>query len=219
MSTSFYVGALELTTGAVLVCAVMTLWRRQVRTIVAMLRLQGVALAFVAGVLAWHERDLGLAITALLVLAVKGALVPWLLRRVIRRDPRSREIAPLMNVPASLVSAAVLIVVAYVVTTRLTALAPSAATRLVPIGVATVLVGYFMLVTRRRPVSQIVGLLLVDNGIALVTFLLTAGVPLIVELGSALDVLLVVVVLQVLVVNSSARHGSLDLDELRELHD
>ncbi len=84
---------------------------------------------------------------------------------------------------------------------KLTALAPSVATRLVPIGVATVLVGYFMLVTRRRAVSQIVGLLLVDNGIALVTFLLTAGVPLIVELGSALDVLLVVVVLQVLVVN------------------
>ncbi|HEY5105044.1 MAG TPA: hypothetical protein VII65_08390, partial [Acidimicrobiales bacterium] len=95
MTSSFYVGALELTTGAVLVCAVMTLWRRQVRAIVTMLRFQGVALALVAGVLAWHERDLGLAITAVLVLGVKGALVPWLLRRVIRLDPRSRETAPL----------------------------------------------------------------------------------------------------------------------------
>ena len=182
MSTSFYVGALELTTGAVLVCAVMTLWRRQVRTIVTMLRFQGVALAAVAGVLAWHEHDLGLAITAALVLGVKGALVPWLLRRVIRLDPRSRETAPLINVPASLVSAAFLIVVSYVVCSKLTALAPSAASRLV-------------------------------------TFLLTAGVPLIVELGATLDVLLVVVVLQVLVVNAGARHGSFDLDEMRELHD
>ena len=219
MSTSFYVGALELTTGAVLVCAVMTLWRRQVRTIVTMLRFQGVSLAAVAGVLAWHEHDVGLAITAALVLGVKGALVPWLLRRVIRLDPKSRETAPLINVPASLVSAAFLIVVSYVVCSKLTALAPSPASRLVPIGVATVLVGYFMLVTRRRSVSQIVGLLLVDNGIALVTFLLTAGVPLIVELGATLDVLLVVVVLQVLVVNAGARHGSFDLDEMRELHD
>ncbi|HEY5266970.1 MAG TPA: hypothetical protein VIJ40_09170 [Acidimicrobiales bacterium] len=219
MSTSFYVGALELTTGAVLVCAVMTLWRRQVRAIVTMLRFQGIALAFVAGVLAWHERDLGLAITAALVLGVKGALVPWLLRRVIRLDPKSRETAPLINVPASLVSAAFLIVVSYVVSSKLTALAPSTASRLVPIGVATVLVGYFMLVTRRRSVSQIVGLLLVDNGIALVTFLLTAGVPLIVELGATLDVLLVVVVLQVHVLNAGARHGSFDLDKMRELHD
>jgi hydrogenase-4 component E len=219
MSGTFYVGALELAAGAVLVCAVMTLWRRQVGTIVTMLRFQGVALAAVAGVLAWHEHDVGLGVTALLVLAVKGALVPWLLRRVVRQDPRSRETAPLINVPASLVAAAALIVVAYVVSSKLTALSPSGATRLVPIGVATVLVGYFMLVTRRRAVSQIVGLLLVDNGIALVTFLLTAGVPLIVELGSTLDVLLVVVVLQVLVVSASARHGSLDFDDLRELHD
>ena len=219
MNTSFYVGALELASGAVLVCAVMTLWRRQVRTIVAMLRLQGVALAAVAGVLAWHEHDVGLGITALLVFSVKGGLVPWLLRRVLRRDPRSRETAPLMNVPASLVAAAVLIVIAYVVSAKLTALAPSVATRLVPLGIATLLVGYFMLVTRRRAVSQIVGLLLVDNGIALVTFLLTAGVPLIVELGSALDVLLVVVVLQVLAVNASDEHGLFELDEMNELHD
>jgi len=219
MNGSFYVGALELAAGAVLVCAVITLWRRQIRTIVTMLRLQGVALAVVAGVLAWHEHDLGLAFTALLVLAVKGGLVPWLLRRVVRHDPRSRETAPLMNVPSSLVAAAILIVVSYIVTSKLTDLAPSGATRLVPIGVATVLVGYFMLVTRRRAVSQIVGLLLVDNGIALVTFLLTSGVPLIVELGSTLDVLLVVVVLQVLVVNANAQHGSFESDEMRELRD
>src|SRR5271167_2668258 len=106
MNGTYYIGSLELAAGAVLVCAVMTLWRRQVRSIVTMLRLQGVALAVVAGVLAWHEHDVGLAFTALLVLGVKGALVPWLLRRVVDQDSRSRETAPLINVPASLVAAA-----------------------------------------------------------------------------------------------------------------
>ena len=61
--------------------------------------------------------------------------------------------------------------------------------------------------------------LLVDNGIALVTFLLTAGVPLVVELGASLDVLLVVVVLQVLVVNIRHVLGDSELDQLKELHD
>jgi hydrogenase-4 component E len=219
MSTTTYIGVLELASGAVLVCAVMTLWRRSVRAIVTMLRLQGIALAVVAGVLAARQHDAGLAVTAFLVLAVKGFVVPGFLRRVVRGDPGSRETAPLVNVPASLVFAAVLIVLSYVVSANITALAPSAATRLVPIGIATVLVGYFMLVTRRRAVSQIVGLLLVDNGIALVTFLLTAGVPLVVELGAALDVLLVVVVLQVLVVNIRNEVGSSELDQLKELHD
>jgi hydrogenase-4 component E len=74
-------------------------------------------------------------------------------------------------------------------------------------------------VTRRRAVSKIVGLILVDNGIALVTFLLTSGVPLIVELGSSLDVLLVVVVLQFLMV-SMRHHSDTDrLTEMKALHD
>ncbi|MHB1208797.1 MAG: hypothetical protein ACYC1I_03715 [Acidimicrobiales bacterium] len=219
MSSSSYIAALEISGGAVLVFALMTLWRRDVKANVTMLRLQGVSLAGVAGVLAVHQHDVGLGVTAVLVLSVKGFVAPELLRRVVRRDPRSRETSPLVNVPASLVTAAALIVISYVVSVKVIALAPSPATRLVPIGIATILVGYFMLVTRRRAVSQIIGLLLVDNGIALVTFLLTAGVPLIVELGASLDVLLVVVVLQVLLANMRERLGTTDLDLLRELHD
>jgi len=68
-------------------------------------------------------------------------------------------------------------------------------------------------------VSKIVGLILVDNGIALVTFLLTSGVPLIVELGSSLDVLLVVVVLQFLVVNMGRHLRTNELAEMKALHD
>lgn len=218
MSTT-YVGALELFSGAVLVSAVMTLWLRQVRSIVAMLRLQGIALAAVALVLAIHQHDNGLLITALLVLAVKGAVVPSLLGRVADLDADSRESSPLVNVSASLVFAAILIVLSYVVGSRIIFLAPSAATRLTPIGIATVLVGYFMLVTRRKVVSKIVGLILVDNGIALVTFLLTAGVPLIVELGSSLDVLLVVVVLQFLILNMGRRLRMNEIADMKELHD
>jgi hydrogenase-4 component E len=218
MSTT-YVGALELASGAVLVSAVMTLWLRQVRSIVSMLRLQGIALAAVALLLAIHEHDRGLLITAFLVLLVKGVVVPSLLRRVADLDSESRESAPLVNVSASLVFAAVLIVLSYVVGSRIIFLAPSAATHLTPIGIATVLVGYFMLVTRRRVVSKIVGLILVDNGIALVTFLLTAGVPLIVELGSSLDVLLVVVVLQFLILNMGLHLRTSEIADMKELHD
>ena len=74
-----------------------------------------------------------------------------------------------------------------------------------PVGVATLLLGFFVLVVRRRPIFQMVGLLLVDNGIALVAFLCTAGVPFLIELGVSLDVLLGVVVLMVLAQRLRAR--------------
>ena len=82
-----------------------------------------------------------------------------------------------------------------------------------------VLIGFFVLVTRRRALSQVVGFLLLDNGIAATAFLATAGVPLIVELGVSLDLLLVVLVLQVLTARLRATFGDTDLDELRELRD
>ena len=89
----------------------------------------------------------------------------------------------------------------------------------IPVGMAVVLIGFFVLVTRRRALSQLVGFLLMDNGITAVGFLTTAGIGLVVELGVSLDVLLVVLVLQVLTTRMRAAFGDTDLDELRELHD
>jgi hydrogenase-4 component E len=212
-------GLLDLAAGTVLACAVLTLWRRDLRAIVAALAVQGLALGVTAAVLAARSGDAGLAVTAGLVLLGKGLVIPALLRRVVRRDPGSRETAPLVNVPASLLAAAGLIVVAYLVSGKITVLAPGPVSRLVPAGVATVLIGFFLLATRRKAVSQIVGLLLLDNGVALATFLLTAGVPLLVEFGASLDVLLVVIVLRMLATTMRARFGPFDLDQLRELHD
>ena len=219
MNASGYTEALDLAAGAVLVCGVITLWRRDLRAIVSALSLQGFALGSVAAVLAAHEHDVGLGVVAGLVLLAKGIVIPKLLAQLVQRDPGSRETAPLVNVSASLVAAAALIVIAFLVSGKLIALVPNTATHLTPIGVATVLLGFFLLVTRRKAVSQIVGLLLIDNGVALVAFLLTAGVPLIVELGASLDVLLVVVVLRVLASTMRRTLGAFDLDQLRELHD
>ncbi len=219
MTAGTELALLELTVGVVLACAVVTLWRRDLRALVAVLALQGAALAALAAVLAVHDGDVGLGVVAGVVLLAKGIVIPNLLARVVRRDPGSRETAPLVNVPASLVAAGALVVLAYLSAGRLISLFPSPATRLAPLGLATVLVGFFVLVTRRKAVSQIVGLLLVDNGIALIAFLLTAGVPILVELGASLDVLLVIVVLRVLAASMRARFGHVDLDQLRELHD
>ena len=209
----------QLASGVVLAGAVLALWRRDLRALTSVLVLQGAALATLAAVLAVEGGSVALGVVAGVVLLAKAIVIPSLLARVVRRDPGSRETAPLVNVPASLVGAAGLVVLSYLVAGRLTGLFPDPLTRLAPLGLATVLIGFFVLVTRRKAVSQIVGLLLVDNGVALTAFLLTAGVPLLVELGASLDVLLVVVVLQVLATTMRARLGHVDLDQLRELHD
>jgi len=219
MNASTYEGLLELAAVLVIVSALLTLWRRSLSAIVKALATQGVALGLVALVLGLHQRDGVLVGVAVLVILAKGVVIPTLLARVLARDPASRETAPLVNVPTSLLGAAALTLLAYGATRPVVALVPTTAGRLIPLGLATTLIGFFSMVVRRRAVSQIVGLLLVDNGIALVAFLATAGVPLLVELGASLDVLLAVVVLRVLAAQLWSKFGVVDLDQLRELHD
>jgi hydrogenase-4 component E len=113
----------------------------------------------------------------------------------------------------------VLILLAFASTRVVAAAVGGTPGSLVPVGFATLLVGFFVLVVRRRPIFQIAGLLLVDNGIALVAFLVTAGVPFLIELGVTLDVLLGVVVLIVLAQRLRHEFGDVDLDALQELHD
>jgi hydrogenase-4 component E len=209
---------LALTSGTILLCAALALWRRAARGIVSALRVQGFALAATAAVLGVQLHEPLLLVTAGLLVAVKGVVIPMLFGRLVRLDPASSETDPVVNVPASLVAAVVLTLVAFVATRPIVESVRGVPITLVPFGFATVLIGFF-LVARRKAVSQMVGLLLVDNGIGLVALLLTTGVPLLIELGGTLDVLLVVVVLRVLVTRMHAQLGVLDLDSLQELRD
>jgi hydrogenase-4 component E len=215
-----FASTLTLAVGAVLVCAVTVLWLSSVRSVVRVVAAQGIALGLVALILGVHLGDAGLIATALVVLALKGVSIPVFLAKAGGDGGAlNRERRPLLNVPASLVASAALIVLAFAATRGVAAFVGTTAGTLVPVGVATLLLGFFVLVTRRRPIFQMVGLLLVDNGIALVAFLCTAGVPFLIELGVSLDVLLGVVVLMVLAQRLRSEFGDVDLDELQELHD
>lgn len=211
--------ALYLACGAFLLAAVLVLWRRELTAIVRILAFQGVALAAIVAVLAGAERSVELVVLAVGVLILRAVGLPYLILRAMRGVGPERETQPLVNVASSLLAAAVLTLLAYAVAQPLVELSPSPATRAIPVGITVVLIGFLVLVTRRRALSQVVGFLLLDNGITATAFLTTAEVPLVVELGVALDVLFAVIVLQLLTTRMRAAFGDTDLDELRELRD
>ncbi|GAA5150078.1 hydrogenase HycP [Pseudonocardia eucalypti] len=215
-----YVQLLDLACGGLLLCAVLVLWRRELTVIIRVFAVQGAALAALVAVLAAHEASVELGVVALGVLVLRAGVLPWLLARALGGTGEARrETDPLVNVAASLLAAAVLTLLAYAVSHPLVALAPSPATQAIPVGITVILIGFFVLVTRRRALSQLVGFLLMDNGVTAVGFLTTANVGLAVELGVSLDVLLAVLVLQLLTTRMREAFGDTDLDELRELRD
>lgn len=220
MTEATYSGVLDLAAAAFLLTAVLIVWRRELRAIVQLLAWQGVFLAAIPITEGIHEHDGALITIGVVVLLLRAVLLPALLARAVGTEPHERrESTPLVNTSASLLITAALTVLAYAVTRPIIALDPTAATRAVPGAFAVILIAVFIMVSRRRALSQAVGFMLLDNGIAATAFLITAGVPLIVELGASLDVVFVVLVLGLLTGHMQRTFGGTDLDQLRELRD
>jgi hydrogenase-4 component E len=216
-----YDNMLDLAAGGVLLAAVLAVWRRDLSAIVRVLLVaQGAALAAIPVIRGVQDHDRALIAVGVGVFAVRAVALPWLLARALGAERQERrEATPLVSTAASLLVVTALVVAAFTIAQPVVDLQRSTATNAAPAAIATVLVALFMMATRRHAISQAVGLLMLDNGIAATAFLLTAGVPLIVELGASLDVLFVLIVLGVLTGRLRNAFGGVDLVLLRELRD
>lgn len=219
VAEELFVQLVATTTGLLLLTAVLQVWRRSLPASVRLLAVQGAALAGLVATIGIAEAEVEVVVVSVLVLAIKAGLVPWALARTARVTQATREDAALVNPTVGLILTALLTLLAFVVTQPVVAVDPGPASAAVPVGVALVLIGFLVLVTRRLALSQLIGFVVLDNGIATVAFLTAGGVPLVVELGVTLDVLLVVLILRVLTGRMQSATGDTDLDDLAELRD
>ncbi|MGE2692842.1 hypothetical protein [Mycolicibacterium pulveris] len=206
--------------GGLVLAAVLIVWRRDLRAIVRLLAWQGVALAAIPVVRGLHDGEIAMVALGGAVLLLRAGVLPWLLARALAAEQKAqREATPLVNTATSLLITGLLTVVAFAITRPLVDLAPDPVVNAVPAAFAVILIALFVMATRRHAVSQAAGFLMLDNGITAAAFLLTAGVPLIVELGASLDVLFVVLIIGVLTGRLRRAFGGADLDRLQELRD
>jgi hydrogenase-4 component E len=219
MSDPLFSELVAATTGLMLLTSVLQMWRRSLTASIRLLATQGVALAMLVAAIGAAEAEPELLLACLLVLAIKGAVLPWALARTARATQVIREPQPLVNPTAGVLGAAALTTLAYAVGQPIVALEPGPAARAVPVGVALVLIGFLILLSRRSALAQLIGFVVLDNGITAVAFLTAGGLPLVVELGATLDVLLVVLILRVLTARMQFAFGATDLDDLTELRD
>ncbi|TFC42234.1 hypothetical protein E3T26_08770 [Cryobacterium sp. TMT1-21] len=218
MFDTIYPQLIGLCTGALLLTSALMVWRHSLLASIRLLSVQGFALAALVAVIGVEEGETEVIIVSVLVLLVKGIGLPWVLAHETQATTRTDE-APRLNPTAGLLTVALLTILSYVVASRLLAGDSSVSAHAAPIGLAMVLIGFLLLVTRRQAGSQLIGFLVLDNGIATVAFLTSGGVPLFLELGISLDVLLVVVILYVFAGRMRNKFGNTDIDQLRKLHD
>jgi hydrogenase-4 component E len=152
-----------------------------------------------------------------LTVSLKGILIPWFLMRTVDRIGIHREIEPFLNVPASLLICLGLTVIGYRVSTGFQEGAEGVSHHLIGVALSILLIGLFLMVTRRKAITQILALLTVENAVFLVAVGVTTGMPLIVELGISFDVILAVLILGILVHRIVDRFESMDVSRLSNL--
>lgn len=200
-----------------LVTAYLMVGQKALFTAIRLYGLQSMLLGGVAIVMGLADGRWHLFVSAALTIALKGIVIPWFLMRVIDRIGIHREIEPILNVPSSLLICLGLTVVGYRVSTGLAEGADGAAHHVIGVSLSMLLMGLFLMVTRRKAVTQILALLTVENAVFLVALGATTGMPLIVELGISFDVVMAVLVLGVLVHRIVDRFESMDVSRLSKL--
>lgn len=191
------------------------------RWIVAHIRIfaaQSFFLAAIAATIAWYNHAPHIYIVAALTLIVKVMLVPILFERLVKRVEIQEEIAPLINVPISVVIAGCLTLVGYVVAESFyRPEEPGLGHNALAVAISLFLIGFFTMINRRKALTQVLALLSLENGLFLAAISLTYGMPLIVELGVFFDVLVAAMVLGILVFRIRESFDSMDVSRLRRL--
>ncbi|PLZ02184.1 formate hydrogenlyase [Burkholderia sp. WAC0059] len=193
--------------------------QRRVLMLIHLYTLQGVALVSANLVLGWVTSDVHLYLSALLTLVLKVGLIPWILHRLARRLAVRTDVETLINIPATLLAGIALVIVAFNVAAPVSQLASSVARGTLGIALACVLLSFLMMITRTRAIAQVIGFLSMENALFFAAAAATNGMPMLVELGIGLDVLVGSVILGMFMFQIREQFDSLDIHQLERLKD
>jgi hydrogenase-4 component E len=221
LSTASTAGVLlDLAAVVILLCAFACLGSKLFNRYIAYFGLQSIVLSLAVAVVAWRFAEPGLWALAVLTLALKGIGIPLATRRfLLRRLALKRDVAVSTGLSTSLIIGALLTTYAYLVVQPEALPAGAVARAVVPLSLAVVLLGGLCMVIRRHTVAQLVGWLIVENGVFLGAVTLVASFPFIVEAGIFLDLVAAFLIMLTFISEVAHNLAEASAGELKELRE
>ena len=157
------------------------------------------------------------ALTVVPTIALKGVVIPGMMNRALRDVKIKREVEPLIGLQPSVILGALGTVFALLFADQLPLAEGHAGALLVPTAIATVLAGFILLTTRFKALTQVMGYLVLENGIFIFGMLLVEAMPLVVEMGVLLDLFVAIFVICIIVNQINQAFASMDTRRLVSL--
>jgi len=200
-----------------LLIAFAMLSQRRVLTLIKLLAWQGAALATSTAIVAWSTGQTHLYYSALITVLLKVILIPWVLHRLIDRLFVRWDIETLINIPTTMLIGIGLVIFAFALATPISQMAATLTRSTLGIALASVLLSFLMMIVRQKAVPQVIGFLSMENGLFFAATSATYGMPLVVELGVALDVLVGTFIFGIFFFHIRERFDSLDIRHMEKL--
>ena len=207
----------NLCAAVMLLLAFAMLSQRRILSLINLFAAQGFVLFLTTLLIAALTRQDHLYVSAALTLVLKVLLLPWILHRLIRRLNVKWDIETLLNVPTTMLVGIVLVVLAFNLALPIAQLGSFVTRSTLGIALASMLLSFLMMITRSKAVPQVIGFLSIENALVLAATGAVQGMPMVIEFGVALDVLVAVLILGVFIFQIRERFDSLDTRHLERL--
>jgi len=193
--------------------------QRRIVSLIHLFTMQGVVLVATSFLLGFVTQQPDLYVSGGLTLVLKVFFIPWMLHRLIRQLNVRWDVETLLNIPTTMLVGIGLVIFAFSLVLPISRLSHSIAGGSLGIALACVLLSFMMMIVRSKAIPQVIGFLSMENGLIFAATTVTNGMPMIVEFGIALDVLVGVLILGVFMFQIREKFDSLDIHNLEKLKD
>lgn len=191
--------------------------QRRLMACVDLFALQSVFLSVTAVLVAFLTNIHHIYVAAVLTIAIKVIILPRILKKIVRTLNVQREVTSYVNIPAGLLICGALLILAFFITQPISHLGFLLTQDSLAIALGIVLIGFFIMITRQKAVTQVIGFLMMENGLFLAATAAAYGMPLIVELGIFFDVLVAGLIVGIYTNQIQGAFGSVDTSRMKAL--
>ena len=217
MPISYSIQFINLLASLLLLIAFAMLSQRRILSLINLFAWQGLVLSLSTFVVAYSTDQHHLYYSAGLTLLLKVMVLPWLLHRLMRKLNVRWDVETLINIPTTMLVGIVLVVLAFNLALPIAQLGSFVTRSTLGIALASMLLSFLMMITRSKAVPQVIGFLSIENALGLAATGAVQGMPMVIEFGVALDVLVAVLILGVFIFQIRERFDSLDTRHLERL--
>jgi len=207
----------NLLAAALLLIAFAMLSQRRVLSLIRLFAWQGVALTASTLIVAYSMNQPHLYLSAAMTVTLKVVFLPWFLHKLTDRLGVRWDVETLINIPTTMLMGIALAIFAFALATPISEMASTVTRSTLGIALASVLLSFLMMIVRRKAVPQVIGFLAMENGLFFAATSATYGMPLVVEMGVALDVLVGAFVFGIFFFHIRETFDSLDIRHMEKL--